>query len=160
MLPHDLQGVAGTVVGGHRVGAVSKDRHGDGLRTAGVPELVLHPVAQGVHRQLPVGDHRPEALHHHGRGGITAAGPGVPREDRLPVPLALPMFLQHLCRPPAQRYRSMCRLGLEAPYSVGAYCYRALLQVYFSDLQLHDLREPHASVRQGDQQRPRDGSSW
>ena len=45
VLPHDLQGVAGTVVGGHRVGAVPQDRQGDGLRAAGVPEPVLHPVS-------------------------------------------------------------------------------------------------------------------
>ena len=45
VLPHDLHGVAGTVVGGDRVRAVSKDCHGDGLRAASVPELVLHPVA-------------------------------------------------------------------------------------------------------------------
>ena len=93
MLPHDLQGVAGTVIGSDRVGAVPKDRHGDGLRTASVPELVLHPVAQGVHRQLPVGDHRPEALHHHGGGSITAAGTGVLGEDHLPILLTLPMLL-------------------------------------------------------------------
>ena len=36
MLPRDLQGVARTVVGGHRVGAVSQDGHGDGLLAAGV----------------------------------------------------------------------------------------------------------------------------
>ena len=45
MLPYDLQGVARAVVGGHRVGAVSEDRHGDGLRAARVPQPVLHAVA-------------------------------------------------------------------------------------------------------------------
>ena len=62
LLPHDLQGVARAVVGSHSVQAVSEDRHGDGLRAACVPEPVLHPVAQGLHRQLPVGDHLAEAL--------------------------------------------------------------------------------------------------
>ena len=45
VLPHDLQGVARAVVGGHRVGAVPQDRQGDGLRAARVPEPVLHPVS-------------------------------------------------------------------------------------------------------------------
>ena len=62
VLPHDLQGVARAVVGSHGVRAVSEDRHGDDLRAACVPEPVLHPVAQGLHRQLPVGDHLAEAL--------------------------------------------------------------------------------------------------
>ena len=86
---------------------MSQDRYGDGLWTAHVPELVMHPVAQGVHRQLPVGDHRPQALHHHGGGSITAVGTGVLWEDRLPVLLALPVPLQYLCCSPAQRYFSV-----------------------------------------------------
>ena len=93
MVPHGLQDVARAVVGCHRVGVVSQDGHGDGLRAARVPEPVLHAVAQGVHRELPVGDHRPEALHHHGGGGVTATGTGVPREDGLPVLLTLPVLL-------------------------------------------------------------------
>ena len=107
MLSHDLQGVARAVVGCHRVGAVSQDGHGDGLGTARIPEPVLHAMAQGVHGELPVRDRRPEALHHHDGGGVTATGTPVIRENRLPVLLALPVPLQHLCCPPAQRYRSV-----------------------------------------------------
>ena len=49
VLPRDLQGVARAAVQGHLVGAAPQHCYADGLRAAGVPELVLHLVAQWVY---------------------------------------------------------------------------------------------------------------
>ena len=54
MLPRDLKGLAPTEVSFDRVGSMPKSRHGDGLGTASVPELVVHPLPQRMHSQLPV----------------------------------------------------------------------------------------------------------
>ena len=54
VLPHDLQRVALAVVGSDCIAAVAQDGQGHILRTACVPELVLHPVAQGVDGDLGV----------------------------------------------------------------------------------------------------------
>ena len=123
VFPHDLQGLARAVVCGDSVRPVPQEGHGDGLREARVSHSVLHPVARRVHGELPIRDHRPEALHHHGGGGVTAAWTRVLGEDRLPILLALPVSLQHLCCPPAKRDRSIGSRGFETPYSVGEYGY-------------------------------------
>ena len=56
MLAHDLQGIPRAIVSSDCVGAVTEDGQGDGLRTAGVAQLILHSVAQGVDGHLLVCD--------------------------------------------------------------------------------------------------------
>ena len=53
-------------------------------------------AAEQVHGELPVCDHRPEALHHHGEGGFTATGLGVLSEDRVAILRAMPVMPKSL----------------------------------------------------------------
>ena len=54
--PHNLQGVVRDLVGGYLVGTVSQDRHRDCLKVPRVPDLVLHPVAEGMTNDLQSGE--------------------------------------------------------------------------------------------------------
>ena len=108
MLPHDLQRIpraivgshcVGAVVGSDCVGAVPEDGQGDGLRAAGVAQLVLHTVAEGVHGQLLVGDDSAQPLHEHGGGVVTATGLGVGGKDGVGIREPNLLLSEALCGP-------------------------------------------------------------
>ena len=49
VLPHDLDGIAWTVVRSDSIGAMSEDSHRDCLRTTSVAQFILHSVSKGMH---------------------------------------------------------------------------------------------------------------
>ena len=91
---------------------MAQDSHGYRLWATRVSELVLHPVAQGVHGHLLVCHGLAQAFHQHGRAHVTPTGFGISVEDGLFWGLAL-RDLRKRCHGFYREWHRACRvLGL------------------------------------------------
>jgi hypothetical protein len=80
-LPHHLNRIASPIVGRDAALGVPEDFHRQVLRAAGVAQLVLHTVPEGVHGDFLVCDDCAQPLHQHGRGTVVATGLGIGGKD-------------------------------------------------------------------------------
>lgn len=96
---HDLNCIARAIVGSDIALGVPEDFHRQALRAAGVPQLVLHPVPEGVHGDLLVGDDGAQPLHEHGGGFVIATGLGVGGKDGVGIREPNLMLSEALCGP-------------------------------------------------------------